>query len=59
MNDIQNDNPPGKMRAGGGLVPNLLLYINRQAADPARYALEQTVMAIPIREPACHLEWFS
>ena len=45
MTISQQDNPPGQMRAEGGLIPNLLLYINRQAADPARYALEQAVMA--------------
>lgn len=33
------------MRAGGGLWANLRLYVDRQAADPARYAWEQTVMA--------------
>ncbi len=33
------------MRAGGGLLPNLKLYMERQAASPARYAWEQTVLA--------------
>jgi len=37
--------PAGQMRAGGGLIPNLLLYINRQAASPVRYFWEQIVMA--------------
>jgi acetyltransferase-like isoleucine patch superfamily enzyme len=37
--------PPGRMRSGGGLVPNLLLYVNRQAETPLRYAWEQAVMA--------------
>lgn len=32
------------MRAGGGLLPNLKLYMERQAASPARYAWEQTVL---------------
>ncbi|MEZ4768162.1 MAG: acyltransferase [Caldilineales bacterium] len=45
MTNNDTNEPPGKMRAGGGLVPNLLLYVNRQAADPIRYALEQAVMA--------------
>jgi acetyltransferase-like isoleucine patch superfamily enzyme len=33
------------MRAGGGLLPNLKLYVDRQAATPLRYAWEQTVLA--------------
>jgi len=33
------------MRAGGGLASNLKLYMDRQAANPWRYAWEQTVMA--------------
>ena len=33
------------MRADGGLWANLRLYVDRQAATPARYAWEQTVMA--------------
>ena len=45
MTEMHAKNPPGKMRTDGGLIPNLLLYVNRQAADPARYALEQAVMA--------------
>ena len=34
------------MRAGGGLLANLKLYTDRQAATPWRYAWEQTVMAV-------------
>ncbi len=34
------------MRAGGGLLPNLKLYVDRQAATPLRYAWEQTIMAV-------------
>lgn len=37
--------PSGQMRASGGLLPNLLLYVNRQASNPWRYALEQTLLA--------------
>ena len=37
--------PAGQMRAGGGVLPNLKLYVNRQAASPMRYAWEQTVLA--------------
>lgn len=33
------------MRAGGGLLPNMKLYMSRQAASPLRYAWEQTVLA--------------
>lgn len=33
------------MRAGGGLLPNLKLYVDRQAATPLRYAWEQSVLA--------------
>lgn len=33
------------MRVRGGLLPNIRLYISRQAASPARYAWEQTVLA--------------
>lgn len=33
------------MRAAGGLLPNLKLYVSRQAASPARYAWEQMVLA--------------
>lgn len=33
------------MRAGGGLLSNLKLYMSRQAASPLRYAWEQTVLA--------------
>ena len=47
MTGNRNDNwPPGRMRTGGGLIPNLLLYVNRQAESPMRYAWEQTVMAV-------------
>lgn len=34
------------MRAAGGLLPNLGLYISRQAGSPLRYAYEQAVMAL-------------
>lgn len=37
--------PAGQMRAGGGVLPNLKLYMNRQAANPMRYAWEQAVLA--------------
>jgi acetyltransferase-like isoleucine patch superfamily enzyme len=33
------------MRAGGGVWPNLKLYMQRQAANPVRYAWEQLVLA--------------
>lgn len=33
------------MRAGGGVWPNLKLYMERQAATPVRYAWEQAVLA--------------
>jgi acetyltransferase-like isoleucine patch superfamily enzyme len=33
------------MRAGGGLLPNMKLYMSRQASSPLRYAWEQTVLA--------------
>ncbi|MER2600326.1 MAG: acyltransferase [Caldilineales bacterium] len=36
--------PAGKMRTSGGAIPNLLLYINRQAASPVRYFWEQIIM---------------
>lgn len=34
------------MRAGGGVWPNLKLYMQRQAANPVRYAWEQLVLAV-------------
>jgi len=34
------------MRASGGLVPNLKLYMSRQAETPWRYAWEQTVLTL-------------
>lgn len=37
--------PAGQMRAGGGLLPNLRLYMDRQAATPGRYIWEQLIMA--------------
>ena len=37
--------PAGKMRAGGGLLPNLKLYMSRQAESPLHYAWEQTILA--------------
>ena len=37
--------PAGQMRAGAGVLPNLKLYMKRQAENPMRYAWEQTVLA--------------
>jgi acetyltransferase-like isoleucine patch superfamily enzyme len=44
--DPGREAPPGQMRSGGGLLPNLLLYVSRQASNPLRYAWEQAVMAL-------------
>ena len=38
--------PAGRMRAPGGTWANLWLYIGRQAANPARYFLEQFLFAL-------------
>ncbi len=40
------DQPPGRMRAPGGVRANLGLYIRRQAASPARYLIEQFVCGL-------------
>jgi len=38
--------PVGGLRAPGGTWANLRLYVNRQAATPARYLLEQLLFAL-------------
>jgi len=49
---VEPSAPAGQMRAGGGLLPNLKLYMSRQAESPMHYAWEQTVLAAASWVPA-------
>lgn len=40
------------MRAAGGLLTNLGLYVSRQADSPLRYAWEQSILAVASWVPA-------
>ncbi|MDW8317178.1 MAG: DapH/DapD/GlmU-related protein [Anaerolineae bacterium] len=43
---VLSGQPAGHMRASGGLLANLSLYVRRQAASPWRYAWEQLITGL-------------
>ncbi len=43
---ITSQQPAGQMRASGGALANLSLYVQRQAASPWRYAWEQLILVL-------------
>lgn len=46
VREPEQTRPAGRMRAQGGIRANLRLYLDRQAASPAHYVLEQLVLAL-------------
>lgn len=43
---LGDDRAAGQMLISGGVLANLRLYVNRQAANPLRYAWEQAILAL-------------